>query len=148
MPRIPKNSPGLLLLTAAITGVLGGATLTQAADDYSCEITPLLPGTAAHHEANPARQAFCEVDFGSDNVAVCAKNWSTSAAALVYTLDGTGWANDRKRFEAEVCPIGAHARDKASREAAVFKHSMNFRDTSGTYAPAILLYDHLSRWYP
>jgi hypothetical protein len=23
---------------------------------------------------------------------------------------------------------------------------MNFRDTSGTYAPAILLYDHLSRW--
>ena len=116
------------------------------ARDASCRAIPLLPGSPKALAKSEATDAFCSVDFTSNNTAICAKTWSTSAAALVYDLAGTGWENRRAAFEQEVCPQGTHAIDKASRELAVFKHSMNFRDTSGTYAPAILLYDHLSRW--
>ncbi len=116
------------------------------ATDANCRAIAPLPGTPEAPAKAEATDAFCTVDFTSDNTAICAKTWSTSAAALIYDLAGTDWENRRTAFEQEVCPQGTHARDKASRELAVFKHSMNFRDTSGTYAPAILLYDHLSRW--
>jgi len=112
----------------------------------ACITLPLLPGTPDQPVRVKASEAFCAIDFDSNSTAICPKNWSTSAAALVYDLGGTQWEDRRAEFEREVCQQGTHARDAAGSELAVFKHSMNFRDTSGTYAPAILLYDHLSRW--
>jgi hypothetical protein len=92
------------------------------------------------------REALCAIDFASADTAVCPKNWSTSAAALVYALAGTPWSGRRAAFEAEICHRGTHAIDASAGELAVFKHSMNDRATSATYAPSVLLYDHLARW--
>lgn len=127
-------------------GILTALSLTAPAANTDCRAVPLLPGTPALPAREQATGTFCTVNFASQNTAICPKTWSTSAAALVYDLQGTAWEKRRVAFEREVCPRGTHAGDEASREIAVFKHSMNFRDTSGTYAPSILLYDHLSRW--
>lgn len=132
--------PGLMALALIV------AVSTASAEGASCTALPLLPGTPERAAEVRVAETFCNIDFDSDNTAVCPKTWSTSAAALVYDLDDTAWSDRRADFEQQVCPRGTHAREQAGRELAVFKHSMNFRDTSGTYAPAILLYDHLSRW--
>lgn len=126
-------------------GLTSFAGLTGAEND-NCQTIPLLPDTPDAPIKVRQTDALCAIDFSSDNTAICPKTWSTSAAALVYDLAGTAWQNRRAEFERQVCPKGTQARSEASRELAVFKHSMNFRDTSGTYAPSILLYDHLSRW--
>jgi hypothetical protein len=129
-----------------LLGLFATLSFTATAADTACHVIPTLPGTPALPAREQASQAFCTVDFSGENTAICPKTWSTSAAALVYDLEGTVWQERRAEFEREVCPRGTHAGSEASRELAVFKHSMNFRDTSGTYAPSILLYDHLSRW--
>ena len=76
---------------------------------------------------------------------MCPKIWSTSPAALVYDLQGTPWEGREADFEREVCAIGGHARDQSRAELAIFKNSLNGRETSGTFAPASLLYYHFSR---
>ncbi len=111
-----------------------------------CVAVAPLPDTPADPVADARREALCAIDFTSADTAVCPKNWSTSAAALVYDLGGTPWSGRRAAFETEVCRRGTRARDAAAKELAVFKHSMNDPQTSGTYAPAALLYDHLARW--
>ena len=132
-------SGGLGLVAVFVAG-------PASSSDAECTTLPLLPGAPDKPARVQASDAFCAIDFDSYSTAICSKNWSTSAAALVYDLSGTEWEDRGAEFEREVCPMGTHARDAARSELAVFKHSMNFRDTSGTYAPAILLYDHLSRW--
>lgn len=128
-----------------LMGLMAFSVIATAGDN-ACRVVPPLPGTPVQPAREQATDAFCTVDFASENTAICPKTWSTSAAALVYDLEGTTWENLRAAFEREICSRGTHAGDEARRELAVFKHSMNFRDTSGTYAPSILLYDHLSRW--
>ena len=127
-------------------GTLLIANTSAYAGSVECRALPPLPGTPDPPAGAETAETFCAIDFDSGSTAICPKNWSTSAAALVYDLGGTQWDGRRAVFEAEVCSRGTHARDVARSELAVFKHSMNFRDTSGTYAPAILLYDQLSRW--
>ena len=131
---------------AATWVILAGAPVARATDPFLCRPADTLPQTPLAAGAEEATNALCAVDFSSDHIAICPKTWSTSAAALVYDLSATVWEKRSRDFEASVCAEGTHARDKAGAELAVFKHSMNFRDTSGTYAPAVLLYDHLSRW--
>ncbi|KZX58305.1 hypothetical protein A3709_02245 [Halioglobus sp. HI00S01] len=140
--QVSRNSCAILLL---VLQVMIGVNTVHASNSV-CRIVPLLPGTPDDPTKAQTSRSYCEIDFSQPSVAVCPKNWSTSAAMLVYDLSGTAWEGRNTAFEAEVCPEGKHARDRAKRELAVFKHSMNFRDTSGTYAPAILLYDHFSRW--
>lgn len=109
-----------------------------------CEpLSPLAPLSAADEASE---RAFCAIAFDSDNIALCPKTWSTSPAALVYDLAGSGWDGRAQAFEAEVCARGGSAREAASRELAFFKNSLNGRKTSGTFAPASLLYYHLSRY--
>jgi hypothetical protein len=104
-----------------------------------------IPGRAILPEDAAAEQAFCAVDVNSESVAVCPKTWSTSPGAPVYSLSGTEWEVNAAGFEAEFCGAGGHARDRAHSELAIFKNSLNGRKTSGTFAPAALLYYHFSR---
>jgi hypothetical protein len=92
-----------------------------------------------------AEQAFCAIHLNDASVAVCPKTWSTSPGALVYDLEGTDWQGRASDFERNVCAIGGRARDKARSELAIFKNSLNGRDTSGTFAPSSVLYYHFSR---
>ena len=148
MKRIISKRQSRVYVCCAVTmlALLITGPTASADGGVDCKTLPPLPGTPDQPSRLRASASFCAIDFDSDNTAICPKNWSTSAAALVYDLTGTEWQGRRAEFEREVCPRGTHARDAARGELAVFKHSMNFRDTSGTYAPAILLYDHLSRW--
>ncbi|MEP1593361.1 MAG: hypothetical protein ABJK20_02260, partial [Halieaceae bacterium] len=156
----PKPAIHLLLCGSLWAGAPGFAS------EPHCQVIPDLPGGAVQPGAvhTGAVQAgavqpgavqtgtdqnaasLCEIDFSSDSVAVCPKTWSTSPAALIYDLQGTQWAENARGFEAQVCPMGRKARGQAGAELAVFKHSMNGRETSATYAPASLLYPALARW--
>jgi hypothetical protein len=109
-----------------------------------CEALP-TPGRATLPEDAAAEQAFCAIDVNSASIAVCPKTWSTSPGAPVYSLSGTEWEGNAAQFEAQFCGVGGHARDRAHSELAIFKNSLNGRKTSGTFAPAALLYYHFSR---
>ena len=135
-----------LLSIAFLCCLLSTAVVADTKNQPACKVLPALPGTPADQIADSARQALCAIDFASPDVAVCPKNWSTSAAALIYNVKGTAWEGKSAGFEADVCSRGTHAREASAGELAIFKHSMNDRETSGTYAPAALVYDHLSRW--
>lgn len=98
-------------------------------------------------QASQARRAtLCDIDFASNSTALCAKTWSTSPAALIYDLQTTPWQGKYNEFEAQICANGKSAVKQAAGQLAVFKYSTNGSDTSATYAPSALLYDHLSRW--
>lgn len=141
-------------LTAALrrlTGILGlctalGATASEPVPAPQCGIVPLLPGTPADEADRELEKRYCAIDFASSSIAICPKMWSTSPGMLVYDLAGTKWEGDRDNFETEVCARGGHARDQAGATLAMFKNSVNGRETSGTFAPSSLLYYHLSRF--
>ena len=112
----------------------------------TAQCAPLPPLAATTAESDSAQQQlFCAIDFNGGSVALCPKTWSTSPAALVYDLEGTPWEGRAGAFEKDVCARGGSARDEASRELAFFKNTLNGRKTSGTFAPASLLYYHFSR---
>jgi len=109
-----------------------------------CEAVPPLAMDSLP-EDQKVELAYCAIDFSSTSIALCPKTWSTSPGAVIYALDGTEWAGKAGEFEQQNCGVGGHARDKASRELGIFKSSLNGRKTSGTFAPASLLYYHFSR---
>ena len=109
-----------------------------------CNRLPPLAQTVAEEDVR-AEEAFCSIDFASASVAVCPKVWSTSPGALVYDLAGTRWDGRAQEFEQQVCADGSRARKESRAELAIFKSSINGRDTSGTFAPSSLLYYHFSR---
>lgn len=106
----------------------------------------LVPLVQVPDRQDAARERdYCRIDFAGGTTALCPKTWSTSPATVIYDLAGTAWAGRAAEFEAEHCKPGGKARDAASRELALFKNSLNGRETSGTFAPASLLYYHFSR---
>jgi len=139
----PDIYPGRLLGSLLLAGGLLASSQTMASEPHCRTLAPLPGGTTA---INMESSALCSIDFSSASVAICPKTWSTSPAALIYDLHDTSWAGKSGDFEAQVCPHGRKARDEANAELAVFKHSMNGRDTSATYAPSSLLYADLARW--
>ncbi len=153
LPAVPETVPGTgspplepqqtatVPVTVDEVSVLAPAQATSA-----CVVLPPLPGSPAEPEADRERARRCRIDFASPDTAVCPKTWSTSPAALVYDLSATPWAGRSNDFQQQVCARGRTARSEAGAEMAVFKTSVNGADTSATYAPASLLYDHLSRW--
>ncbi len=112
----------------------------------TCSAVEPLPDSVMREGDREAERAFCDIDTTNTDTAVCPKIWSTSPAALIYALDGTEWAGRADDFERSVCPRGRHAIDDSRVELAVFKNSLNGQYTSGTYAPASLLYYHFSRY--
>ncbi|WP_187276527.1 hypothetical protein [Parahaliea maris] len=144
IPRFPRVSLRKLLLLAPLClaqpAALGKDALPL------CRALPPLPGSVESPDLAQQREQHCDVDLNNNNTAICAKTWSTSPAALIYALEGTAWAGRVAEFEREVCPRGTRAIQDAHAELGVFKHSMNGRKTSATYAPASLLYHHLGAW--
>lgn len=111
---------------------------------FKCHMVPPLSADISADDS-AAQDAFCAIDVTSTSVAMCAKNWSTSPAALIYDLEHTPWEGRAVEFEAQVCAIGGRARDQSHAELAMFKNSLNGRETSGTFAPSSVLYYHFSR---
>jgi len=145
MDRACATKPGALfkaisLLFAALMAKAVVATELSVA----CHRLPPLAGVSTAEDQS-TEEAFCAIDVASASVAICPKTWSTSPAALIYDLEGTAWAGKAAAFENEICAVGGRARDRAHRELAIFKNSLNGRETSGTFAPASLLYYHFSR---
>ncbi len=105
-----------------------------------------MPGGIYTEQDRHSEDAYCEIDFYSDTVAVCPKIWSTSPATMLHDVSQGPYAGRARDFESEVCRKGTHARDLAHRELATFKITMNARDTSATFSTASLLYYHFSRY--
>ena len=139
----PDMYPGRLFGSLLLAGGLL-ASSQGVASGPQCSMLPPLPGGITTETVES--DTLCNIDFSSTSVAICPKTWSTSPAALIYDLRDTSWAGKSGEFEAQVCPRGRKARDEARAELAVFKHSMNGRDTRATYAPSSLLYSDLARW--
>jgi hypothetical protein len=138
--KLAPIAAGLIVALLAPALPVSGAAL-----DARCTALPPLAGPSSDADV-AAERAFCAIDFDADSIALCPKTWSTSPAALVYDLAGSDWQGRSAAFEAQICPRGGSARESASRELAFFKNSLNGSDTSGTFAPASLLYYHFSRY--
>jgi len=90
-------------------------------------------------------QFYCGLDMAA--LALCPKIWSTSPGTILYEVDPAAYGKDYARFESEHCASGFHAAEAALSEPALYKVSINARDTSATYAPASWVYYHMSRYF-
>lgn len=153
MPVIPLTSTALLLLLTAAAGasdrVAGEASFFQspAAVRERCVVVSRAPGGAYSIADAEAERALCGIDFYAPDIALCPRTWGDRPASVVYRLPGAPQAGDARRFEHRVCVLGRAARDEASAELAVYKQSVNGGKTRLTFAPAALLYYHLSRYF-
>jgi len=105
-----------------------------------------MPSGVYSDEDRKAEDAYCGIDFYSENVAICPKVWSTSPATMVHDLSAGSFSGRARQFETEICSKGAQAKDFAHRELATFKITMNVADTSATFSTAALLYYHFLRY--
>ena len=129
----------LLVLLPLTTTVMADESLTM-----ECEQLPPLEGVLS--AADLAEQAaYCAIDLSADDIAICPKTWSTSPGAVIYAVTDTQWQGRTAEFERVACAPGGHAREFATAQLAVFKNSLNGRETSGTFSPSPLLYYHFSR---
>lgn len=103
-------------------------------------------GTYSESDAELERE-YCSIDFYATALALCPKMWSTSPATIVYDITGGRFRNNQAGFENQACPKSGSAIRDAVSELAMFKMSMNEKDTSGTFSAASLLYCHLSRYF-
>lgn len=106
-----------------------------------------VPGGRYSATDDQLEKEYCSIDLHSPSVALCPKTWSTSPGTIVYSLASGPFQGNPAGFEREACAKGGSARRLAASQLAMFKMSMNELDTSGTYAPASLLYYHLSRYF-
>ncbi len=84
--------------------------------------------------------ALCDIDFYSQQVALCPKVKSTSPGTYVYSLEGL---NINRSEAMKSCKT---VDDKAKR-LATYKQTMNQGNTSATHSISSLLYYHLSRYF-
>ena len=128
-----------LILLPLAAAVMGDDALTMA-----CEQLPPLEGVLSEQDL-AEQAAYCAIDLSADDMAICPKTWSTSPGAVIYAVTGTEWQGRTAEFERVACAPGGHARELATAQLAVFKNSLNGRETSGTFSPSPLLYYHFSR---
>jgi len=139
-------------LCAAATRAESGSTRIETfraagGTEEKCIYGLRIPGgTYSEADARLERE-YCSVNFSSAAVALCPKTWSTSPATIVYDISGGPFRNNQAGFERQACPNGGSALRDAAGELAMYKMSMNEKDTSGTFSPASLLYYHLSRYF-
>jgi hypothetical protein len=128
---------------ADVAGETTGYTSPNGLAERCVRIAP-LPG--AHYSKHDRKDEadFCELDL--HRLALCPKLWSTSPGTIVYDLGQDVPAADIAAWEAQHCSQGHHAKDAAKHKPALFKISVNERDTSATYAPSSWIYYHLSRF--
>lgn len=100
-----------------------------------------LPG--AHFSKHDLREEkkYCKLDLYEQ--ALCPKLWSTSPGTIIYTVEN---GIDVRQWEKEHCSDRHKSKANALHKPAVFKISVNDRDTSATYAPSSWVYYHFSRF--
>lgn len=108
---------------------------------------PIRPMPGAHYSRNDRKSEadYCKLDLYQ--LALCPKLWSTSPGTILYEIDLDAYGGSTKKFEQAHCASGHHARDAARHKPAIFKISVNDRDTSATYAPSSWVYYHFSRYF-
>ena len=127
--------------------VSGRAADFQVSDDLAeqCIRIAPFPGAAYSDRDITKENFYCGLDLRK--LALCPKIWSTSPGTILYEIDTAAYSGDYRQFEREYCSKGFHAAEAALSEPAIFKVSINARDTSATYAPASWVYYHLSRYF-
>lgn len=153
---MPRNSSLLALAFATATAaapaaatdrVVGEATAYTSYNGVAerCIRIAPLPG-AIYSEADLAEEAaLCGMDLYDETIGLCPKIWSTSPSVVLYDLQGSKFEGERSDFQSDICAGGKIAKHVATRELARLKFTMNQKDTSAAYAPAPILYYHLSR---
>ena len=132
------------LLAAPVSGQVTGYEVSDDVTEQCIEISA-FPGAQYSDRDQSQEKFYCELDLRK--LALCPKIWSTSPGTILYEIDDPVSDGDISRFEREHCSEGYHAANKAKSEPAIFKLSINERDTSATYAPASWVYYHLSRYF-
>ncbi|MDH4019690.1 MAG: hypothetical protein OEU84_08825 [Xanthomonadales bacterium] len=113
-------------------------------DEQCVQIHP-MPGARYSKNDRKSEAEYCKLDLYQ--LALCPKLWSTSPGTILYEIDLDAYEGSPKKFEQEHCASGHHARDAARHKPAIFKISVNDRDTSATYAPSSWVYYHFSRFF-
>jgi hypothetical protein len=140
-------------LGIALTGVSLAAPVSGKVTEYpgkdgiveQCIRIADFPGGVYSASDRATESDYCALDFAK--LALCPKLWSTSPGTILYEFDEATYGPDPGAFESKHCGNGGHARDHALSEPAVYKQSVNARDTSATYAPASWVYYHFSRYF-
>jgi len=132
--------------TDAVTGT------TTFFDSYNaiterCVQTTRIPSGTYHADDLEDENSLCRVDLYSEDIAICPKNWSTSAAVVVYDISEGRMAGDRTKFQEKVCPGGKVAKYVAKERIARIKLTMNQANASNVYTPSPILYYHFSRYF-
>jgi len=133
-------------LSSAHAGVSGETTEFTSPGGLTERCVRIEPLPGAHYSKHDRRdeRAYCELDVHA--LALCPKLWSTSPGTIIYDIGKGVSAQEIAAWEAQQCGAGHHARQAARHKPAVFKVSVNDRDTSATYAPSSWVYYHLSRF--
>ncbi len=145
--KITNSSLLTLLLTSfctsAFAGVISGEVhdlKTPSGKTEHCIILDKIPGGKYSDGDKEKEQRFCSSDLYSQDFAICPKTWSTSAALVVYKLEGTG--QTRQQFEAKNC-----RQNNGFKALGKFKITMNQSGTSGTFSKSSMIYYHMSRLF-
>jgi len=132
------------LFAAPVTGQVTGFPASSGLEEQCIRITP-FPDARYTEKDLADEQFYCGLDMAA--LALCPKIWSTSPGTILYKVDPAVYGKDYARFEAEHCASGFHAAEAAQSEPALYKVSINARDTSATFAPASWVYYHMSRYF-
>ena len=130
----------------ALAEVAGETTEYVSPNGLTEKCVRIAPPPGAHYSKHDRKEEadFCALDL--HRLALCPKLWSTSAGTIVYDIGDGATAEDIRAWELQHCSQGHHARQAAEHKPAVFKVSVNERDTSATYAPSSWVYYHISRF--
>lgn len=127
-------------VTGQVTEFAGSGDLVE-----KCIRITAFPGANYSAQDLGEEKEYCELDLSQ--LALCPKIWSTSPGTILYEIDSSANGGGIRRFEQEHCAEGFHAAKIALSEPALYKVSINARDTSATFAPASWVYYHLSRYF-
>jgi hypothetical protein len=108
-----------------------------------CRALPHIAAGKYDIEDGEDEQKLCAIDFYAQNqIALCPKTWSTSPGTMVYDISKSN--KSQADYEAQASCGGSKA---GHEKITKFKQTMNASGTSGTFAPASLLYYHFSRYF-
>ena len=144
--------PVLASISALASGGLSAAPVSGTVTEFSspngvveqCIRIQPMPGAQISNHDLKTESDYCELDLS--RLALCPKLWSTSPGTILYEFDTAAHGADPERFENANCANGHHAKAEALDKPAVYKMSVNARDTSATYAPSSWIYYHFSRF--
>lgn len=132
--------------TDMVTGTSTTFTSYNGVSERCVRITP-VPGGRYHASDIEDETSLCAIDLYSDEIAICPKNWSTSAALIVYDISTGRLAGERTKFQEKVCEGGKVAKYVAKDRLARIKITMNQEGASNVFTPSPILYYHLSRYF-